>query len=68
MDSIIITPSTQQDLTLLASIAEKMGFEAKIMKAKEKPVVQRIDEVTLLSEPSLAEDWLSEEDDVYDNL
>ncbi len=36
MDSIIITPSNEQDLVLLASIAKKMGFKAKILTEEEK--------------------------------
>ena len=30
MDSIIITPSNQQDLKLLTSIAKRMGLEVKV--------------------------------------
>lgn len=68
MDSIIITPDDPKDLELLASIAHKMGFRAEISR-KGKPLPkQSIDEITLMSEPSLAEDWLSKEDEVYNNL
>ena len=36
MDSIMITPSNQQDLELLASIAKRMGFETKVFTEEEK--------------------------------
>ena len=68
MESIIITPHDPQDLKLLASIAQKMGFEAEIIKEKPSSENSSVDEVTLFSEPSLAEDWLSEEDEVYNDL
>ena len=68
MESIIITPNDPQDLKLLASIAQKMGFEAEIIKEKPLSASSSVDEVTLFSEPSLAEDWLSEEDEVYNDL
>lgn len=73
MDSIIITPPSKKDLELLKEIAKKMGYKAKVVKGKKKQKKREIDEaaadaVTLMSEPALAEDWLSPEDDVYNNL
>lgn len=70
MDSIIITPSCQQDLELLASIARKMGFRAEISrKEKVLPKHDATDEITLMSESAaLAEEWLSTEDEVYNDL
>ena len=70
MSSIIITPPDPQDIELLASIAQKMGFQAEIIN--QIPSVNghlsNIDEATLMAESSLAEDWLSEEDEVYNDL
>ena len=36
MDSIIITPSNQQDLKLLASIAKRMGLEVKVFTEEKR--------------------------------
>ena len=70
MNSIIITPPSAQDLQLLASIAQKMGFSAKIINQTSPSDTDQwaVDEVTLMAESSLAEDWLSEEDEVYNDL
>lgn len=70
MNSIIITPADPQDLELLASIAQKMGFSAKIIDQTQSVSARSsgVDEATLMAEPSLAEDWLSEEDEVYNEL
>lgn len=68
MDSIIITPDDPKDLELLASIARKMGFRAEISKKGKVPPKHATDEITLMSEPALAEDWLSEEDEAYNDL
>lgn len=64
MSSIVITPSDPQDLKLLASIAQKMGFATKIIDYPPS----ELDEATRLAEPALAEDWLSEEDEAYNGL
>lgn len=68
MDSITITPNDPEDLELLASIAHKMGFRAEISTDGKAVPKQRADEVTFMSEPSLAQDWLSAEDEVYNDL
>jgi len=36
MDSIIITPTNNQDLELLTSIARRMGLNAKVLTEDEK--------------------------------
>ena len=36
MDSIIITPSNQQDLKLLAAIAKRMGLEVKVLTEEKR--------------------------------
>lgn len=40
----------------------------KAIKPKKKKTQYGIEEVTLMSEKSLAEDWLSEEDDRWDKV
>ena len=36
MDSIIITPSNQQDLELLTTIAKRMGVDARVFTEEEQ--------------------------------
>ena len=66
MSSITISSDDPKDLELLAVIARKMGFQAEI--SNQQSALNATDETALLSEPSLAEDWLSEDDEVYNLL
>ena len=66
MNSITISSDDPKDLELLAVIARKMGFQAEI--SNQQDALNATDETALLSEPSLAEDWLSEDDEVYNLL
>ena len=66
MNSITISPDDPKDLELLAVIARKMGFQTEI--SNQQDALNATDETALLSEPSLAEDWLSEDDEVYNLL
>ncbi|MGB3778975.1 MAG: hypothetical protein WA960_11505 [Tunicatimonas sp.] len=53
-------------MELLAVIARKMGFQTEI--SNQQDALDATNETALLSEPSLAEDWLSEDDEVYNRL
>ncbi len=82
MNTIIISAPTKKDIELLKQLANKMGYKAQVTStdpghsAKKKKGIQdktkvadcRPDEITLMSEPSLAEAWLSPEDDAYNDL
>lgn len=67
MESIIISSEKKEDLKLVEQVAKKMGMQTKAVTPK-KGKKKTIDEITLMSEPALAEDWLSEEDNVYNDL
>lgn len=66
MNSVTISSGDPKDMKLLVLIARKMGFQAEISIQQDAPTVT--DEIALLSEPALAEDWLSEDDEVYNGL
>ncbi len=66
MNSITISSDDPKDLELLAVIARKMGFQTEI--SNQQSALNATDETALLSEPSLAEDWLSEDDEIYNLL
>ena len=66
MNSITISSEDPKDLELLEVIARKMGFQTEI--SNQQDALGATNETSLLSEPSLAEDWLSEDDEVYNRL
>ncbi|MDF9795198.1 hypothetical protein OKW21_000461 [Catalinimonas alkaloidigena] len=70
MNTITISVPTEKDVKLLEQLAHKMGYKVQISLGtkSEKKKNHEVGEVTLLSEPALAEAWLDPEDDVYNNL
>jgi hypothetical protein len=58
--TIIVKTDSDEKLALLLKVAREMG----IMAEPQIPV----DEVTIVSEPSLAEAWNSKEDQRWDKL
>ncbi|MFP4090894.1 MAG: hypothetical protein ACLFUB_05445 [Cyclobacteriaceae bacterium] len=69
MNTITIKAPTKKDAELLRQMAEKMGYAVWVDFEKDTSEKQPlVDEITLMSEPSLSEAWLSSEDDVYNDL
>jgi hypothetical protein len=70
MNTITISVPTEKDVKLLEQLAHKMGYKVQVSidTKSEKKKNQEVDEVTLMSEPALAEAWSAPEDDVYNNL
>ena len=70
MPEIIIQYNTPQTLQVLKTFAKYFDFAILIPKQEKKKRTGRrtIDEITLLSEESLAEAWNSPEDERWDEL
>jgi len=66
-NQFVITIDSKVSSDFAINFLKNVNFikSIKPKKEKEKPV---IDEVTLMSEKSLAEDWLSNEDDQWDKV
>lgn len=66
-NQFVITIDNKVSSDFVINFLKNVNFIKSIepKKDKEKPV---IDEVTLMSEKSLAEDWLSDEDNQWDNV
>jgi hypothetical protein len=58
--TIVITNDSKEKIELLIKVAKEMGITVES--------VPPVDEVTVVSEPSLAEAWNSKEDERWDKL
>jgi hypothetical protein len=64
MERLVLKSKSRSKLDLIQKVAMEMGVKAE-RSAKGKKLV---DEVTLVSETSLAEAWNSKEDDRWDEI
>ena len=56
--TIVVSNSSKEKIELLIKVAREMGITVEAMPA--------VDEVTIVSEPSLSEAWNSKEDERWD--
>ena len=63
MQNIIITTKSKQSVAFLKKLLSKLDDVKKIEIVEEKEEVPFV----VLSESSLAKEWNSEEDDIWDN-
>ncbi len=67
MNEIVITPKTDKDTTFLVKLLKSLKNVGSIeVKQKETSLTSK--ETHSVSEASLAKDWLSEEDNRWDEL
>ncbi len=65
METIILSSNSKSKIGLLVQLAKELGVKTSQPKKKSK---RRVDEITLISEKSLAEAWNSKEDERWDEL
>ena len=63
MNHIIVTPKKEKDTEFLVTLLKGLD-KVKSVKVKKS----KVNEEALLSEKSLAKDWLSKEDDRWDEV
>ena len=66
-NQFVITIDNKVTPDYALNFLKKVSF-IKAIKPKKEKTKSGIDEVTLMSEKSLAEDWLSDEDDRWDKV
>ncbi len=65
METVTFSSNSKAKIAQLKKLAREIGISPV---KKKKKYVQAVDEISIVSEPSLAEAWNSKEDERWDEL